>query len=61
MYMLPSREGHCHWWTFMDIRDVKTQHFKEMLYKPIILAMEIRELWWPNLAIVVMKYHCQND
>ena len=37
----------------MDIYDVKTQHFKEMLYKPIILVMEIHELWWPNLDMVV--------
>ena len=27
----------------MNIHDVKTQHFKEMLYKAIILAMEIHE------------------
>ena len=44
---------HCHWWTFVDVQDVKTQHFKEMLYKPIILVMEIHELWWPNLDMVV--------
>ncbi len=49
----PSRKGRCHWWTSVDIHDVKTQHFKEMLYKPIILAMEICELWWPNLDMVV--------
>ncbi len=36
----------------MDIHDVKTQHFKEMLYNPIILVMEIHELCWPNLDMV---------
>ncbi len=40
----PSQKGHCHWWMFVDIHDVNTQHFREMLYKPIILAMEIHEL-----------------
>ena len=32
---------------------VKTQHFTETPYKPIISAMEIHELWWPNLDMVV--------
>ena len=53
LWVLPSRKGPCHWWTFMDIHDVKMQHFTETLYKPIILAMEICELWWPNFDMVV--------
>ncbi len=49
----PRWKGHCRWRTFMDIHDVKTQRFKGMLYKPIILAMDIYELWWPNLDMAV--------
>ncbi len=52
-WIQPSQKGHWHWWTSMDIYDVKTQHFKEMLYKPIIFTMEINELWWPVLDAVV--------
>ncbi len=45
----------------MDIHDVKTQRFEEMLYKPIILAMEIHEIWWPNLAVVVHEIFVGNN
>ena len=47
---IPRQKGHCHWWTFMDIHVVEMQHLKkkEMLNKPIILAMKVHELQCPN-------------
>ncbi len=51
---MPSRKGHCHWWTFVDIHDVKTQHFKEIG----MVALKITKAWTFMANIVDIYRMC---